>query len=422
MGACIAFARSLAACEVAARLPLLAKVVRPMNILQVHNRYRQPGGEDTVLANEARLLREHGHEVHLLEAHNDAQDPAGLVAKARLACNTVWSASGARAMADALARFKPDVVHVHNSFNQFSPVILRTATAQGVATVQTLHNYRVACANGLLLRDGRPCELCLTDGRLQAVKHRCYRGSALGSAVVSLTGALHLQLGTYARRGLRVVALTEFAHGLLLRAGIGESVLRIKPNFVYPAAPQLQGLPRDMRVVFVGRLAAEKGVDLLLDAWRRLAPPGWTLELIGDGELRPADAELGASVRCLGWLDPAEVLARVASARYLVMASRWYEGLPMVLLEALSVGTPILVPRLGAMAELVTEGQDGHAFNPGDPADMAAVLGRALLQPPAAWQALSDGALRAYQQKFSPQANLQLLMGIYREAMDEVAR
>lgn len=393
-----------------------------MNILQVHNRYRRPGGEDTVLANEARLLRDDGHEVHLLEAHNGAQDPVGLLARIRLASGTVWSISGSRAMSEALARLKPDVVHVHNTFTQFSPLVLRTATAQGVATVQTMHNYRVACANGLFLRDGLPCEKCLTDGRLQAVKHGCYRGSALGSAVVTLTGALHLQLGTYAGRGLRVVALTEFARTLLLRSGIDDRVLRVKPNFVYPAAPHLAQLPRDLRVVFVGRLAAQKGVDLLLEAWSHLRRPGWTLELIGDGELRPADSDLPVNVRCLGWLAPAEVMARVASARFLVMASRSYETFGMVLLEAMSVGTPVVVPRLGAMAELVTDARNGLTFDAGSPTDLAAVLDRAMGLPQDEWKGLSDGAKQTYLHKFSPQANLRQLLSVYQEAVAEASR
>ena len=390
-----------------------------MKVLQVHNRYRKPGGEDTVLANEARLLREHGHQVDLLEAHNNDDDPVSLPAKLRLARNTLWSATGADLMAAALQQHRPDVVHVHNTFNQLSPVVLRTAVAQGVPVVQTMHNFRAVCANGLLLRDGQPCELCVTAGRWHAVQHRCYRGSAAASTVVALSGALHLWAGTFTQRGVRVIALTEFARALFVRSGLAERVLRVKPNFVYPATAS--GQQRDQRVVFVGRLAAEKGVDLLLEAWRQLAPVGWVLELIGQGELRPSAQSLDASVRCLGWLSPTEVMARIGSARYLVMASRWYEGLPMVLLEAFSAATPIIVPRLGAMAEVVEEGRNGLGFDAGSAASLAGVLGQALALPPAAWQRLSDGALQSYNALYSPQANHAQLMSIYREAASEAA-
>lgn len=393
-----------------------------MKVLQAHNRYRKPGGEDTVLANEARLLREHGHQVELLEVHNNEDDPASLPAKFRLARNTLWSATGAELMTAALQRYRPDIVHVHNTFNQLSPRVLRTAVVHGVPVVQTLHNFRLVCANGLLLREGLPCELCIEGGRLNAVRHRCYRGSRAGSAVVSLSGALHMRLGTFSQRGVRVLALTEFARRLFLRSGLEARALRVKPNFVYPPeCPPLPLADRMQTVVFVGRLAAEKGVDLLLDAWRRVAAPGWVLELIGEGELRPAAATLDPSVRCLGWLAPAEVMARVGSARFLVMASRWYEGLPMVLLEAFSAATPVIVPRLGAMGEVMEEGVNGHGFEAGSAAALAGALGHAITLPPAAWQALSAGALRSYQDSFSPAANHSALLAIYREAMEEVA-
>lgn len=392
-----------------------------MKILQVHNRYSHPGGEDTVLTNEARLLREHGHQLELLEAHNDDAPPSGLPAQWRLAREMLWSTAGVAAMNAALDRFAPDVVHVHNTFNKLSHAVIRTAVARRVPVVQTLHNYRLACANGLLLREGRPCELCLSQGRWNALRHRCYRGSLPASAVVSLSGALHLRLGTFKQRGLRVIALTNFSRQLFLRAGLTAQVLRVKPNFVYRQVAAVPQAGRGQHVVFVGRLAAEKGVDLLLDAWRRLAPPGWTLELIGDGELRPAAASLDASVRWLGWLPPAEVMARIASARFLVMASPWYEGLPMVLLEAYSAATPIIVPRLGGMGEVLDEGRTGHGFDPGSVASLADVLGRALALPPSAWQALSDGALRAYQALYSPAVNHRQLLSIYQEAIDELS-
>ena len=399
----------------------VAGTSRPLKILQVHNRYRRPGGEDTVLANEARLLREHGHEVDLLEARNDDADPVSLPARLRLARDVVWSPSGTAAMAAALDRFQPDVVHVHNTFSQLSPAILRTVAAHRVPVVQTLHNFRLLCANGLLLREGRPCELCISDGRFNAVRHRCYRNSAAGSAVVSLSGGLHLLLGTFSRRGVRLIALTEFARGLLLRGGVPPRVLRVKPNFVYPQPAPHASVPREQRVVFVGRLAAEKGVDVLLEAWRQLALPGWTLELVGDGDLLPAAASLGDSVRCLGWISPAEVMARVSSARFLVMASRWYETFGMVLVEAFSAATPVIVPRLGAMGEIVEEGVSGLAYEPGDAASLAATLRLAFAMPTPAWHCLSDGALHAFESRFSPLANYRQLMSIYQDAIDELA-
>ncbi len=388
-----------------------------MKVLQVHNRYRRPGGEDTVLANEARLLREHGHEVRLLEVHNDEHEPAGLSAKLALARELCWSTEGALQLQQALAAHRPDVVHVHNTFHRLSPRVLRVARQAGVAVVQTMHNFRLLCANGLLLRDNLPCEQCVNHGRRHAVQHACYRGNHLASAAVSFSGALHLGLGTYSGPGVRVIALTEFGRGIFLRGGLSPAVLRVKPNFVHPVA---QGAERQRRVLYVGRLTEDKGVDLLLQAWRALRPAGWTLELLGEGPLFEANHPGADGVHFLGWCEAPQVLQRVASSRFLVMASRWYETFGMVLLEALAAATPVIVPGHGAMAEIVADGHTGLHFRPGDAGSLQAVLARALALPPDEWQTYSDAALQAFEAHYSPAPNHARLLAIYEEARAEL--
>lgn len=388
-----------------------------MKVLQVHNRYRKPGGEDTVLANEARLLREHGHEVQLLEVRNDEQEPVTLAGKLALTRDMSWSAEGALAMAQGLERHRPDVVHVHNTFHCLSPRVLRVARQAGVAVVQTLHNFRLICANGLLLRDNQPCEQCVAHGRWHAVQHACYRNNRLASAAVTLSGGLHLALGTYRGPGLKLITLTEFGRSVFSRAGLSDGVLRVKPNFVYPAAPAGD---RRRRVLYVGRLTEDKGVDLLLQAWRALRPAGWTLELLGEGTLLETGDFAAEGVHFLGWREAPEVLQRVAESRYLVMASRWYETFGMVLLEALAAATPVIVPGHGAMAEIVDDGRTGLHFKPGDAASLQAVLACALALPEADWQTLSDMALQTYKARYSPASNHAQLMAIYTEARAEL--
>jgi glycosyltransferase involved in cell wall biosynthesis len=388
-----------------------------MKVLQVHNRYRKPGGEDSVLANEARLLREHGHEVALLEVHNDEHEPVSLAGKLALARDMCWSADGARVMREALQAHQPDVVHVHNTFLRLSPRVLRVVRQAGVAVVQTLHNFRLLCANGLLLRDNLPCELCVDQGRRHAVQHACYRGNRLASAAVTFSGGLHLGLGTFRGPGLKAIALTEFGRGVFRRGGLSDAVLRVKPNFVYPAAP---GGARQQRVLYVGRLTDDKGVDLLLQAWRALSPAGWTLELLGEGPLHEAGERTDDSVNFLGWRAAPEVLRLVAESRYLVMASRWYETFGMVLLEAFAAATPVIVPGHGAMAEIVDDGQTGLHFKPGDASSLQAVLAHALARPLEDWQRMSSAALHCYQARYSPAANHAQLMSIYDEALAEL--
>ena len=151
-----------------------------MKIIVAHNFYQQPGGEDQVFAAETELLETYGHKPVRFIMHNDEIDGMSRIA---LAMKTTWNRSSKQKLADVIADVKPDIVHFHNTFPLISPAAYSAVGSQGAAVVQTLHNFRLLCANSLLFRDGKPCEECL--GRaipLPAVRHKCYRESRLATA------------------------------------------------------------------------------------------------------------------------------------------------------------------------------------------------------------------------------------------------
>ena len=188
-----------------------------MKILVVHNRYQQRGGEDAVAEDEATLLAAGGHDVSTVFVSNDAI--ASLADKLRAAVN-VADGPAAALVVDAVRRHKPDVVHVHNFFPLVSPAVHARVRALGPATVQTLHNFRITCAGGLLLRAGQPCELCVNGSALSAVAHRCYRGSFLGSAATAHMIARHKRERTWQRHVDRFIALSRFSRDVFERAGV----------------------------------------------------------------------------------------------------------------------------------------------------------------------------------------------------------
>ena len=183
-----------------------------MKILLIHCHYRLPGGEDAVFAAERALLESYGHQVVVYERSNEeaAHGPAKLL----LPLHAIWNRRAAREVKDLIAREKPDAVHIHNTLLLLSPAVVRAAKQSGVPVVQTLHNFRLFCPNGILLRAGKVCEDCPHHGLTCALRHRCYRGSLLQTAVVAAAYALHRRLGTW--RGVTMVALTEFDRRKLL--------------------------------------------------------------------------------------------------------------------------------------------------------------------------------------------------------------
>lgn len=388
----------------------MTNIAGGLRVLVVHNRYQQAGGEDSVFENEVALLRAGGCAVDTLVVSNDIIQ--GVAAQVSAALRIIANPAGRKAMAAALTRFTPDVVHVHNFFPQLSPAIFDTCVSAGVPVVWTLHNFRVACANGLLFRDGRPCEDCIGQLPLPAVLHRCYRGSRAGSAAVAAMIAYHNAAGTWQHKVSAFVALTDFARDLLVRAGLPRERIVVKPNFVID--PGHQGGPVDMLrrgAVFVGRLSPEKGVQTLVDAWRKL--PQIPLTIVGDGPERTRlEADAPPHVHFAGLQSRTAVLPLIAQAQAMVVPSTWYENFPMVVVEAMALGTPVIASRIGALESIVTDGVNGLHFVAGDSDSLSHVAGKAFTDS-ARLARLGASARATWQEQMSPEHSLKALLALY---------
>lgn len=393
-----------------------------MNILLSHCHYRSsaPSGEDAVYRNERALLEQHGHTVTLLERFNDDIDDSTLMSKISIARETAWSQSSYDAVAKLIRKSKPDVAHFHNTFPQLSPSVYSACQDNGVPVVQSLHNYRLVCANGLLLRNGKPCEDCLTGGVINALKHRCYRHSLPATSALVWMQVSNRNRGTYAEKVNRYIVPARFPIPRLVKGGLPEYRLAVKPNFL-PEPPAYSG-ERENYAIFVGRLTAEKGVHTLIEAWKKI--PDITLKILGDGEMRPVLEQIvrehGLNVEFFGYLGRTEVLQMVARAAFQILPSECYEGFPMALLEAYASGTPVLVSRLGSLDELVVEGNTGHKFEAGNP-DALAQMALQMMADKAQLSCLGGRAREEFEQHYTADRNYEQLMNIYREAINDFA-
>lgn len=383
-----------------------------MKILAVHNRYVQAGGEDEVFAAETALLESHGHRVI---RHVDDNDRIVDMGRLRLAGRTIWNREAARDLAAVLRRERPDVAHFHNTFPLISPAAYWTAHEAGVPVVQTLHNYRLICANAQLYRNGRACESCV--GRAlpwPGVVHGCYRHGRAATAVVAGMLGTHRAFGTWSRRVDRYIALTEFARGKFVEGGLPAARIRVKPNFLTDDPGP--GTGAGGYVLFVGRLAGEKGIDTLAAAWDRLAGDV-RLKVVGQGDLAPVVEALAARdsrVEVLGRRSRAEVNALMQEALVLAVPSRWYEGFPLVVVEALAAGLPVIASDHGGLVEAVRHGETGWRVPPGDPDALAHAVARAAADP-AALVPMRRAARADFEARYTADRNYRLLMDIYGE-------
>jgi len=391
-----------------------------MKVLLCHTYYLQRGGEDCCFEEERDLLRAHGHEVVEYVRNNDELSDANPFAAA---IGTLWNRRAAREIRELIARVQPAVVHCTNTFPLLSPAVCHAAHRAGAPVVQALHNYRWLCAGAYLMRDGAPCEDCLSR-RIPwpAIRHRCYRGSAAASAVVAGMQVMHRTLGNWINKVDAFFTLTEFARQRFIAGGFPADRMHVKSNSVAPDPGMGRG--DGNYAAFVGRLSAEKGVSTLLEAWRSnpSLPP---LVIAGDGPLaeqvRLASAR-DARIQWRGRLPLDEVHRLVGDARVLVMPSVWYETFGRTIAEAFAAGTPVIASRLGAMAELVDEDRTGWLFTPGNARDLAEKVRRVWSVPAPVLAAMRRAARGEYERRFTPAQNYARLLEIYGLAMTAAQR
>jgi glycosyltransferase involved in cell wall biosynthesis len=178
--------------------------------------------------------------------------------------------------------------------------------------------------------------------------------------------SVHNLLKTWQKQVTLYFTLTEFSRHKFIQGGFPPERLVVKPNFV----PTDLGPGRGESdfVFYAGRLTEEKGIPLLLNAWRAAKPRGRLL-VAGDGPLAPsvrALAESTDSIQYLGQLSVAETYEYMGNARAFVFPSLWYEGMPRAIIEAFSRGTPVIANRLGSMAEMIRHEETGWLVESGN--------------------------------------------------------
>jgi glycosyltransferase involved in cell wall biosynthesis len=403
-----------------------------VRILHVNKFVYRRGGAESYMLDVVDLQRDAGHDVEVFGMRHDANPrwrferhfpsnvelnpmPEGVGAKLHATGRMFWSFEVGRRTNEVLDEFRPDVVHFHNVYHQLSPSVLRPAARRGIATVMTLHDYKLVCPTYLFLADGRPCEACLGGRFHNAIRKRCKDGSLVASAVNAAELWTHTTLGAYGAVQ-RFICPSRFLLSKLEAGGVYPDRLRHVPHFAHIAPPPEPGVRR--RALYAGRLSYEKGVDIAIRAIGRL--PDLELDVAGDGPERPSLEALAAEVapgrvHFHGLLDRGAIDRLLGGALAMVVASRVYENQPMVVLEAYGAGVPVVGSDLGGVPELVPHGVAGLVYAPGDPAALAAALEELAADPERA-AALGAAGREIAITRFSPGRHLEALEEVYAEA------
>lgn len=391
-----------------------------MRILQVHNYYQIPGGEDQVVRNEGELLKEHGHEVFLYSRRNDEIKQMNLIQKLCLPFTACFSLRTYGEVRKLILEKKIDIVHVHNSVHLISPSVFYAAFSTHTPVVMTMHNFRLLCPKGTFYRNGKICEECTKKGVCHGVKYNCYRQSKIQTLINACSIQLHRMLGTYSK--INYICLTDFNKQKLLQLRqIKEKQVFVKPNFLYKNKADIEMHQHKNKVLYAGRLEEDKGVKVLLNAYRYLEQELCKetvtdipqLIICGDGSLLNACEKYIkkhglTKVTLTGMLPHEKVMDEMAKVKAVIMPTLWYEGFPMNIAESFALRTPVIGSDIGNVGDLIVDGVNGWKFPVGDYKALAEKI-VSLEQPDAKKCSFDMPASEAWM----PEGNYQKLMDIY---------
>jgi len=396
-----------------------------VRILHVNKFLHRRGGAESYMADLAEIQEAAGHDVAFFGMEHPDNDPhayAGhfparvefnpmpttLGGRTRAVGRMLWSSSAARGIDAVVDAFGPDVVHLHNIYHQLSPSVLRPLDRRGIPAVMTLHDYKLACPTYRFLDHGQICEACLGGHFHQAVRRRCQDGSLLASTAAAASSYLHAATGAYRPVG-RFLCPSRFMESKMRAAGVFPDRLEWVPHFVDCNAVATADKP-GRGVVCAGRLSNEKGIDVLIEAVGHLGPSlgdAAHLDIVGEGPEQEALARLAeerapGQVRFHGRVAKAAVHDLIRNSTVLALPSRWYENQPMIVLEALACGVPVVGTSLGGTPEIVADGVDGTIVAPDDPEALAGALGDLLAHPRRAFEMGRAGRAKV-ESDFTPQ-------------------
>lgn len=377
-------------------------------ILQVHNRYKDLGGEDVVVAREKAMLIEAGYDVQQYIVSNEKLTT--LSRKLKTALFLPYSFEQKNKLKKYLKELKPDVVHIHNFLPILTPSIFYACKEEGIPVVLTLHNFRLLCSNGLLYRDGAICEKCITKKwAFPAIKHGCYQDSKIKSIFPVVSNGLHSSLDTWANYIDKVIFLTDFSKEIFMKSNIKfkPSQIVVKPNFV-----EDRGYCYDKEdyFLFVGRLSEEKGILKVMEACIITQS---RLKIAGVGPLNEKVKDIAdkhSFIDYLGFQNEEELKVQYLYARGLIFSSQMYEGNPLVILEALSYGTPIIAPDFGNSKIIIMNMKNGILYDPHKEKALPEIL---KLYNSLDIDIITQGARQSFEKKYTKQINLLKLVNTY---------
>lgn len=396
-----------------------------MKILMVNKFLYPRGGSESYMLYLGEHLKKLGHEIEYFGMYDENNTVGNSIGKytqnmdfhskglARFLYpfKIIYSREAKKKIMQVIDDFKPDIVHMNNINFQLTPSIIYGIKKKGIPLVQTVHDYQMICPNHLLYNFDKntPCEKCVKGSHINCIKNKCIHGSGVKSILGVIEAKLYSLLKTYKKVDLFVCPSNFLENKLLLAKGYYTGKTKTIHNFIDKEKFSNTDRKEDSYIVFIGRLSKEKGIEYIAKTAKLL--PDYTFVIAGsgpdEGMLKDID-----NVKLAGFVTGNELTELMGNAKVLLLPSVCYENCPLSILEAHSMGVPVVTMNSGGMAELVKDGVTGTLVNEPTPECIASKI-KETIENEEYYQTLRENCKNESDNILSVESYCDILIGEY---------
>lgn len=402
-----------------------------MKIIQANKFYFMQGGAERYVLDVSAWLEFHGHEVipFAMDHPDNLETPyqkyfPSFVQTDRVAMNwqgirtlsrMVYSLEARRKMATLIAQTKPDIAHLHNIYTQLSPSILHTLRDQHVPVVMTVHDHHLISAQYNIWAHG-----CGEDyrnvGVVRGTLSRFHKDSFVASFSQTAMYKFHRWLKIYERGIDLFMCPSQYMKRQLVRGGFQQEKIRVNPFGIdhHAVTPRYD---HDGYFFYAGRLSEEKGIETIIRA----------AKIIGDVKVKIAGrgpemdrlhhlAHDVPGVEFLGFRSREEVMELYRGAIAVLLPSRVHENFPLMVLEALASGKPVIASDVGGVGEMIDDRVNGFLLAPTDLFGWVEAMMRLSIDD-RLQQSMSRAARATIEHRFKLEDHYRRLMCMYQEIL-----
>ncbi len=409
-----------------------------MKVLLINMGHSRGGGAFTVYLNTTEMLRRSGVEVVNFALHSDGEidcDQSLYFAREIKQTKPIdyvvkrfYNIDAAHCLQRLIDAEHPDVAHIHLMWGGLAPSILEVLKNNNIPVVHTVHDYAMICSlSTLRAMDGKPCERCKGGKRFEIVKTRCHKGNYLRSAIAALEMSYRCKFHHPVGLISHFIFVSHFCEKKHCEMDdmFSKSCRSVLYNVPDELVEKLSSMPvpntYESYYLYFGRLSYEKGLDTLVRAFA--SRPNLKLKIVGSGPLKDRlmnyckDLAID-NIEFLGFKSGENLYKIVRNAKYVCVPSEWYENNPMTIIEAYTLGTPVIAANIGGIPEIVVEKQTGFLFESGSIDGLLNALDDSVLCSNDEYEKMKNEVKDYSRLMFKREQYIRTLISLYRKVLD----